>query len=107
MDFIPKNCRIMVYQQPVSGRYGIPGLGGLLMMKAEQIHWNGSDDIAMVFFNASNSQCKVLVADQYGYTCSARRLNSGRFPAALALGLVPEEISREALANLLKLDFEI
>ena len=106
MDIIPKNCRIVVYQQPVSGRYGIPGLGGLLMMCAERISWNGRDNIAMVFINTQCTQCKIMVADQTGYSCTARRLNSGRFPAALALGLVPEEITREALAQLLKLDFD-
>lgn len=107
MDIIPKNCRITVYQQPVSGRYGIPGLGGLLMMCAKRIQWNGRDNIAMIFLNNSHTQCKIIVADQTGYSCTARRLNSGRFPAALSLGLVPEEISREALAKLLKLDFDL
>ena len=107
MDFIPKDCRITVYQKPVSALYGIPGLGGLLMSRAVQINWNRRDNIAMIFFNPKCTLCKILVADQTGYSCTTRRLNRGRFPVALALGLVPEEITREALAKLLKLDFDL
>lgn len=101
MSLLPTNGKIVVYNQPMNARYGLPRMMSFLTANSRLLGWNGFDPITVITFNAKLTICKILIVDEFGATCANRIRITGRFKHILAEGLIPLTIHREKLEQLL------
>ena len=51
MSILSATGKIIMVQEPVSGRFGLQKLLAKLSSNAYGVNWNGSDEISLVTFN--------------------------------------------------------
>ena len=96
MSILSATGKIIMVQEPVSGRFGLQKLLAKLSSNAYGVNWNGSDEISLVTFNKKRTICKILHVDD-----TTRILNHGNFKVLLDEGLIPRRLTREALERLI------
>ena len=101
MSILSATGKIIMVQEPVSGRFGLQKLLAKLSSNAYGVNWNGSDEISLVTFNKKRTICKILHVDDTGVDCTTRILNHGNFKVLLDEGLIPRRLTREALERLI------
>ena len=101
MSILSATGKIIMVQEPVSGRFGLRKLLAKLSSNAYGVNWNGSDEISLVTFNKKRTICKILHVDDTGVDCTTRILNHGNFKVLLDEGLIPRRLTREALERLI------
>lgn len=101
MSILSATGKIIMVQEPVSGRFGLQKLLAKLSSNAYDVNWNGSDEISLVTFNKKRTICKILHVDDTGVDCTTRILNHGNFKVLLDEGLIPRRLTREALERLI------
>ena len=101
MSILPKDGRIIMILEPVSGRFGVHKLMAQLSSNALGTNWNGIEPITMVTFNKNRTRCKIISVDSHGVTYCVRILNVGTFDVTLAEGLSPRGINRTVLERLM------
>ena len=101
MSILSATGKIIMVQEPVSGRFGLQKLLAKLSSNAYGFNWNGSDEISLVTFNKKRTICKILHVDDTGVDCTTRILNHGNFKVLLDEGLIPRRLTREALERLI------
>ena len=101
MSILSATGKIIMVQEPVSGRFGLQKLLAKLSSNAYGVNWNGSDEISLVTFNKKHTICKILHVDDTGVDCTTRILNHGNFKVLLDEGLIPRRLTREALERLI------
>lgn len=94
------NSKIFIINKPVNGRFGIPGLWALLSSNKLDLLWDGGEPITVIFFTQNLRLCKVLSVDDYGITCSTRKLRTGRFKYILHHNIMPTKIKKSELIEL-------
>ena len=101
MSILSATGKIIMVQEPVSGRFGLQKLLAKLSSNAYGVNWKGSDEISLVTFNKKRTICKILHVDDTGVDCTTRILNHGNFKVLLDEGLIPRRLTREALERLI------
>lgn len=94
------NSKIFIINKPVNGRFGIPRLWALLSSNKLDLLWDGGEPITVIFFTQNLRLCKVLSVDDYGVTCSTRKLRTGRFKYILHHNIMPTKIKKSELIEL-------
>lgn len=101
MSILSATGKIIMVQEPVSGRFGLQKLLAKLSSNPYGVNWNGCDEISLVTFNKKRTICKILHVDDTGVDCTTRILNHGNFKVLLDEGLIPRRLTREALERLI------
>lgn len=101
MSILPKEGRIVMVLEPVNGRFGVHKMMAQLSTNSHGVNWDGEEVITVITFNRRRTRCKILTCDKYGVTYSVRILHTGLFSVKLEEGLIPRNISRTQLEELM------
>ena len=89
MSILSATGKIIMVQEPVSGRIGLQKLLAKLSRNAYGVNWNGSVELSLVTFNNKRTICKILHFDDTGVDGPTRILIHGNFKVLLDEGLIP------------------
>lgn len=98
---LSRTGKVLLLNEPVSGRFGLPRLFAKLCSHAADWGWNGEDEFTIVCFNKRHTICKILHVDETGVDCTSRILHQGTFKVFLDEGLIPRALTRYELERLL------
>ena len=79
MSILSATGKIIMVQEPVSGRFGLQKLLAKLSSNAYGVNWNGSDEISLVTFNKKRTICKILHVDDFIKNSQLRHYNNFTF----------------------------